>query len=362
MNGQVILDQTKSQLAEEVSGWSIPVPSALTTSPWVAMSLMQKAIRRGEMLLALQAAVTLLSVSPERLWRRLGCIAFEDIGIADLEVVSVTTAALSGKRYRSGIGSEWQIASYLVTRMAHARQCRAADDLLLTAERHPAFRRARRDLATKPTAELIRIAAGSALLPVRAIAAWYAIGTDRRPSSYLSERKGDPGALFDWLCEMGLPHTVVEVSREGFRRVGEVLCPFVALLCSNQLPAQSRTEPDAFPPEVLIGDGVPSWAFDMYTREGRVAYQAFLRGNSESAKWIRMFVPKPERVQFLGTAIFRIEGGLVKNRLRWSAGQELRRFVDIECHGPCCPDATELLSRVRADISAINEARASHVG
>lgn len=362
MNRQTILDQTRSQLADEVAEWSMPVPNALTTSPWVAMSLMQKAIRRGEMLLSLQAAVTLLNISPERLWRRLGCIAFEDVGVADLEVLSITTAALSGRRYRSGIGSEWQIASYLIARMSKAIQCRAADDLLLTAERHPIFRRARRDLAAKSTAELIRIAASSAQLPVRAIAAWYAIGTDRRPSSYFFERKGDPSALFDWLCEMGLPHTVVEVSREGFRRVGEVLCPFVALLCSNQLPALPRIEPDAFPPEVLIGDGVPSWAFDMYTREGRGAYQAFLRGNSQSAKWIRIFVPKTERVQFLGTAIFRVEGGLVRNRLRWDAGDELRRFVDIECHGPCCPNATELLSLVRADIPAINEARAAHVG
>jgi replication-associated recombination protein RarA len=61
----------------------------LTVSPWVAMSLMQKAIRRGRERLALRAAATLLDGSPERLWRRLGCIAFWDIGIADIDAVAM---------------------------------------------------------------------------------------------------------------------------------------------------------------------------------------------------------------------------------------------------------------------------------
>jgi replication-associated recombination protein RarA len=55
------------------------------------MSLMQKAIRRGRKDLALQAAATLLDGSPERLWRRLGCTAFEDIGIGNLDTVAIVT-------------------------------------------------------------------------------------------------------------------------------------------------------------------------------------------------------------------------------------------------------------------------------
>lgn len=361
MNSQTILDQAKCRLADEVLGLSIPFPNALTASPWVAMSLLQKAIRRGEAAFALQAAVTLLHISPERLWRRLGCIAFEDIGIADLECVFATTAALSGKRFRAAVGSEWQIASYLISLMCEARQCRAADDLLLTAERHPAYRRARSELGSKSVAELIRIAVGSAALPVRAIASWYALGTKNRPSPYFLEHEGDPAALFDWMGEAGLPHSVVEISREGYRRVGEVLCPFVALLSAQSLPAKLSTEQDDFPPIRMIGE-IPSFAFDMYTREGRAAYQTFLRGNAQSAKWVRTFVPRAQRVETLGTAIFRVEGGLVKNRLRWDVGDELRRLCDMECFGPHCLDATELLALVRSDIPAINEARASHVG
>ena len=62
------------------------------------MSAMQKAIRRGREDLALSAAATLLRDAPDKLWRRIGCIAYEDVGVASLEAVGLATAALAGKR------------------------------------------------------------------------------------------------------------------------------------------------------------------------------------------------------------------------------------------------------------------------
>ena len=361
MNGPTILWQAKEQLAEEVSRADNRDAQILSVSPWIAMALLQKAIRRGETALALRAAKTLLEASPEKLWRRMGAIAFEDIGVADPETVALATIALSGKRFRNQIGGEWRVASYIVSRMARTRQCRSADDLLLTAELHPVYKRARSELAERCTEGLLHIATGSADLVVRAIAAWYVIGTDRRPSTLLFERKGDPSALFDCMCEVGLPHSVVEISREGFRRIGEVLCPFMALLFSQTIPPGAPAESDLFPPQRMIRD-IPSWAFDMYSREGQAAYRIFLRSNAESARWVRASISASHRLKFLGTAIFRVEGGLVRNRLRWEVGDKLRHSVDVECHGSACPDATDLLALVREDIPAINEARIAHVG
>ena len=53
-----------------------PIPQPMDASPWVAMSAMQKAIRRGRKDLALNAA-TVLRDAPD-IWRRVGCIAYED--------------------------------------------------------------------------------------------------------------------------------------------------------------------------------------------------------------------------------------------------------------------------------------------
>jgi hypothetical protein len=357
MNGPIILNNAREQLADEIFAYREPKPALLEISPWLAMSCLQKAIRRGEAELAQFAAATLLLIAPDRLWRRCGAAAFEEIGVADLQTVSLVTAALAGKRYRATIGGEWKVASFIVGQMAKAPKCRAADDLLLTADSHPLFHRARTDLATKTTRELIRIATGDAGLPVRALATWYAAGTHPRQTKHLSARPGEPAALFDGMCEAGLPHTTVEIAREGFRKIGEPLCPFVALLCPLASIETTAIQDDAMPPAIMVGE-VPGWSLDVYTREGRVALEGFLQRDCRTSRWVRDHVPVGQRVNFLGTVVFRVEGGLVRRRLTWPVGDELRKLVDVECHGPSCSDATEILQLMRRDIGLLNEERA----
>ena len=173
-------------------------------------------------------------------------------------------------------------------------------------------------------------------------------------------RRGDPRAVFEQLYEAGWPHTIVEVAREGFRRTRVVLCPLVALLACE--PRQvSQIESDDLPPEDMIGD-VPAWALDVYTREGRAAFARFLQTDASAARWVRRNVRPARRVSFLGHIVFRVEGGLVINRMPWPLAEELRRQVDVECSGPECPDATEILKLMRDDIPRLNEARAAVMG
>jgi len=360
MNGPVILNSVRQQLADEIFAYREPPPAPLKISHWLAMSLLQKAIRRGEGELAQQAAATLLLIAPDRLWRRCGAAAFEEVGVADLQTVSLVTAALAGKRYRATIGGEWKAASYIVDRMVKAPKCRAADDLLLTADSHPRYQRARAELAAKTTSELIHIATGDAALPVRGLATWYAVGTHPRQTKHLNARAGEPTGLFDGLCEAGLPHTVVEIAREGFRKIGEPLCSFVALLCPLAMTEASTLQDDEMPPATMVGE-VPGWACDVYTREGRQALQALLQRDCKTARWVKGHVPAGQRVNFLGTVVFRVEGGLVRQRARWPTGDELRRLVDIECNGPSCSDGTEILQLMRNDIGLLNAER-SNVG
>jgi replication-associated recombination protein RarA len=106
MNEPNILAIARQQLSNAISNFQTPTCDPLAASPWIAMSLMQKAIRRGEERLALRAAATLLRDAPDRLWRRSGCIAFEDVGVADIDTVAIVAAALAGKRFRAGLGGE----------------------------------------------------------------------------------------------------------------------------------------------------------------------------------------------------------------------------------------------------------------
>ena len=360
MNGPEILHLIRHDLQRAVARrGKPPTPRPMDASPWVAMSALQKAIRRGREDLALSAAATLLRDAPDKLWRRIGCIAYEDVGVASLDAVGLATVALAGKQVRAALGGEWAVASCVVSELCRVPKCRAADDLLMACELHPAYAEARAELPYLTTRDLIAVATGRGSVHERALALWYALGTDRHRSTLVS-RRGEPRLVFDHLCEAGWPHSIVEVAREGFRRTGEMLCPLVALLSCEQRQA-TQLESDELPPEEMIGD-VPSWALDVYSREGRAAFARFLQTDAPAARWVRRNVSPARRVSFLGHIVFRVEGGLVTNRMRWPLAEELRRQVDVECSGRGCPDATEILELLRDDIPRLNEARAAVMG
>jgi hypothetical protein len=358
MTGSEIVADFRDDLAKRIARRDKPPAfQPLPISPYLAMALLQKAIRRGRVDLALRAAATLLVDAPDRLWRRCGGIAFEDIGLANPEVLGFVTVALGGKRVRGDLGGEWAVASFIVEMMTASSKCRAADDLLMSAELHPAFAEARQAQAALSIQELRQIALNPGVLHKRALALWYLVGTDRRPSRHLAVRRGQPALAFDALRELGVPPTMVEIAREGFRKTGEVLCPFVALLVLFQPTKNCIIKDDDFPPEIMIRE-IPSWALDVYSREGRAAYARFLQTDSASARWICGHVTPGRRIELLGHVVFRLEGGLVRNRLLWKLADELRRQVDIDCAGLGSRDAHQILDLVSADIPILNHVRA----
>lgn len=267
---------------------------------------------------------------------------------------------------RALLGGEWTIASFLTSRMTEATKCRGADDLLLVAENHPAFESERLELGFSTTKHLIEVLTGGEPLPVRALAAWFALGTNRRPSPRLARRHGDVPSLYTALGEF-LGPDLVEVAWEGHRRSGEVLPIFMALLAPHLRREVASVEDDQMPPETMVGP-VPGWSIDLYTRPGRAGLAKLIEGSTQTARWVRAHLPPRQRITFLGTIFFRLEGGCVRRRLRWPIADELRRATDYGCHGQHCPDATEILELARADLGELNAIRAevmeglSHVG
>jgi hypothetical protein len=226
----------------------------------------------------------------------------------------------------------------------------------MVCELHPALAEVRVELPLLTTRELTTIAVGKGTIEKRALALWYALGTDRRPSALVS-RPGEPRLVFDYLCEAGWPHSIVEVAREGFRRGGNMLCPLVALLsCEPREPSQIGD--DDFPPETMLG-GVPGWAMDVHTRQGRAAFAYFLETDAPSARWVRTNIRPARRLTFFGHIVFRVESGLVVNRQRWPQADELRRQGDVECSYPDSRDDTKILELTRADLPILDEFRAA---
>ncbi|WP_439395168.1 hypothetical protein ACRQ5Q_39385 [Bradyrhizobium sp. PMVTL-01] len=343
-------------LQTATGNWQSPPPEPLEVSDWIAMSAMQKAVRRGRTELALRAAATLLNRSPERFWRRTACIAFEDVGLGDLDLVAITTAAMAGKRARACVGGEWVVASYLICKMAPAIKCRGADDLLLVAENHPAFETHRLQLGFSRIEELLRIVTSNEPIPMKALAAWFALGTNRRPSPRLARRQGDPIQLFAALRELLGPE-LAEIAQEGHRRSGEVLPIFMALLAPHLHGETASMQDDQMPAETMVGP-VPGFCVDLYTRPGRAALARLIDGSTETARWVQAHIPPLQRITFLGTIYFRLEGQCTKGRLRWPVADQLQRATDFDCNGPHCGDATEILQLARSDLGELNDIRA----
>jgi hypothetical protein len=122
MNGPEILHLMRHDLQGALARQGKPpTPQPMDASPWVAMSSMQKAVRRGREDLALGAAATLLRDAPDKLWRRIGCIAPEDAGLAALDTVGIATVSLGGKQARAAFGGEWRSPAALSPNSAEHR-------------------------------------------------------------------------------------------------------------------------------------------------------------------------------------------------------------------------------------------------
>ncbi|WP_440409448.1 hypothetical protein [Neorhizobium petrolearium] len=359
MDTHSIQQQCNAELAQEMveRRTATFTVAPLPISPWLAMSVLQKAIRREEVGVALQAAVTLLHADPNRLWRRLICAAYEDIGMGDVNAVALVNGAMSGKLVRRSLGGEWAVASFLVERLASTRKCRAADDLLMALQAHPAYAAERLSLTYQPTPELMRYATGGADFIARAIGLCYALGTDRWQPEGLRERRGEPAYVFQHMLDVGYPHCVLELGRTGFNRVREplsVLMSFVSPTCPDSPEAVGKD--DEIARTQMVG-AVPIWALDQYTREGKDALRRFLHRDAPITRFIEKNVPPRQRLKFLGGLLFRVEGGLLRQRLQWDTGQSLRYAMEVEANGCGIDNATEALSLLRQDMELLNQER-----
>ena len=329
-------------------------PDPIRTTPWIAVSLLQKAIRRGEIDHALGAAVTLLRDDPQRFWRRLGIIAFEDVGIGGPELTGPVLAAMAGKTVRAKAGGEWAVASRLVALLAHSNKCRAVDDLVMIAEVHPRYAGLRLQLAAGDAALSAQCFKEAQDIETKAVALWSFHGFLRDSSS--KRRTADIAVAFELLDKAGVPPDVLDMCRTGYRRIRESLALILPLILAEK-PSGTMIVQDHLPPEAEFG-GIPLWAVDKFTREGRAALGLFLKSGTPTARWISHNVPSTGRIEVLGRLVFAVEGGQMRNRLSWPLADRFRQTWQHQCLGFQCPDGAEALALLPEEIPLLNELRA----
>ncbi|WP_155739875.1 hypothetical protein A4A59_015515 [Rhizobium leguminosarum] len=333
-------------------------PEPWRVSPWVAMSALQKAIRRNDKTIALRAASTLLANEPPRLWRRLLGICFEDVGLGAFDRVQSVVQSLSSGARDLLRGQEWSTATRLVGLLCVATKDRSADDLFIAASCHPQLAAARYEAERITNAEkLMRLEEPGALLSKAVII------SDLAPSRW--KRRSAPSIpsrlIWSALSKSGSSPKYVTISEAGYRKTREVLPMMVALLACSSHGESLMSSPEEVH-SMLLPNGLPAYAFDGFSHEGKACLSTFLKTETETARWFRDQVRPSRRGKILGGLLFRIEGSAVNVRLRHAVADALRDLADNGFHADPDIQIGDAATLLRTDLETLNDIRALIAG
>jgi hypothetical protein len=339
---------------------SRPIPQPLAIDPWVASSLLQKAIRRGDADLAERAAVTLHRLRGKGIWRRFLVIAFEDVGVASVETLIETATVCSDPVWRESLGGEEQALRHIVRLLANAPKDRSPDHLIGIALCHPAFEDARGQVGTMSLARRIDHVAEMGLpLPERSIAAWYASGIECG-----DERRvglGDLDGLVRAFRHLGVPADLMAATRIATIRTREPIIIMTPLLWLAATAAGDAHVVDGIlPPVKMIGD-IPGYALDKHTAIGKAAIHRLARENHAVREVLAAHVADYRANAVACMTAFHVDAAPVSRRFEWTGSVELERLgveADMAKVGVPREAIAPLLAVVRDNLDALNAIRA----
>jgi hypothetical protein len=325
---------------------------------WVAVSAIQKSIRRGDSLTAKRALRNLYRDDPSSTWRRRLIIACEDVGIGALGAVVMTAGRSAKAKALREIGKDEAAALATVQMLAEAPKDRSADLLFAIAAHDPAFKAMRSKYRPASVARRLEFVGDPTLsLPERAIAVWHSSGVESRGEQRVGP--GDLNALIRTYTELGVPERLLEAVAVAIKKAHE---PF-ALLLPLLWPAAagSETEPlDSSLTPSSLTNGVPLYALDKHTRLGRQAIKRFAQENAEIAQFLIERGCGSGDDGALRMAVFYADGALTRPTLQWRYSAELTTTgaaADFRSVNVAAEVGAELVRLVATHIADLNAIR-----
>lgn len=326
---------------------------------WTASSLLQKAIRRGEVEHSLRAARALHRLRGAGIWRRLLLIACEDIGIGALDLLQLI-AQLTAHKTRRSIGSEDELIEYVVTAMASAPKDRSSDYLICAAMDHPGHDAEREAIGAMPTnAQIAMIFDPTQPIVRRAIATWYASGMSIGVSP-----QNQPELLAKLLAafeEKDFPSALSEAIRAAAQKTKEPIVVMLPLLwaLSRETGESGHVEHIELPPS-LDCSGVPAWTFDKHTRLGKRAMRQLIRECPAVDKILSKYVPDFRASAVIEMACFYSDASPVASRFVWTHSSELEILgLETDMTAAGCPKegVMPIFETVRDNVDQLNDIR-----
>jgi hypothetical protein len=294
------------------SSLSLP-PHYAITNVYVLSSLLQKAVRRGELDVARKAGHALLSRDPMRVWRRLCVTALEDIGIGDPDVAADMIGIASYSEIRRELGGNPEALDELLRRACGAVKDRSADHFHSIAERDPETRVSKERLRQASDNALLAVVASEKGLIDRTVAA--ALFHARNAETAALRRVTLP-RIFDLFEDMGAPTPLLAACRLYAWRELDPL-PVYTLLAWALARGVAETVRSHDRLESPLIDGLPAYGFDPHhTRTGRRAVQLWHRSYLKAPPW---------SARQIGMALWNVEAAACDRTLAWEPGAQIRR-------------------------------------
>jgi hypothetical protein len=325
---------------------------------WIALSSLQKSIRRGAVEPATAAAMALWG-EPSRLLDRLLVIVLEDIGVGDPEILREVIELTTDRAWRRRLPDKGMAVTLaLVERMCATTKSRFSDEILAIAALEPALGAARTELVRASAHRLADFCAISDDIGIRALAFWFLAGTARYPMDGVLRRQGDLAAVWEVASGLGVPTDWLNLLDRAARRVNwplAVLLPLAYVSKAGGTPIQ------------LVKDtpfetwrNVPLYALDQYTRRGLVAIGRWLAGCPQLQAILRAAAPRPAWPKITRYAVFAAESQVCSRHLMWAEQRDILRrsmLAELTGRGLVAEYIDPLLTCATANLPALNERR-----
>ena len=352
------LTQARDRLFNELS-YDLAEPGVLNADPWTINSLLQKSIRRGEVEVAQNAALTFLSQRGTAIWRRLMIVAFEDVGAASPDAVTTVVAASADSSWRKRAGGDALIAVHLARLLVQAPKSRSAEHLITASNQHPSCKPERKEVSIGSIADnLATVADRSASLTRRALAACCVSGVG--PIREKSQGSDFPG-LLETFRAVGVPDDLVSATGIATSKVRDPITVMVPLLwlAAKDDPAPQIISPDL--PRTLVVGGVPLYSLDKHTRIGREAIRNLVKYNHEIRECLSRYVAPAQRNYAAYMAAFYTDAAPLARKFIWKGADELEAAgieTDLLKVGVSRDGIAPLLQVFRENVDHLNKIRA----
>lgn len=355
MGPGVSLERYKDLLSDAVD--ALPSPSKKLpdiTDPYVARSALQKALRRGDVERAEQAASSLLN-DPQRLWKGLAVTVFEDFGSAPIGLRGQVVTACGSKKVRSDLGGDLAVAQALIRQLCEVPRDRRVDEAYMFAgvlEKEPPSPKERKRWSPELrellecSGELIRRCERP--VPRRSFKTVLARESDEfLVEMYEAERIGEKELA---ICIQGRKTTqcllpvLFPLTRPVSPRQGSFA------LALNRTQRMSRdTCRDTY--------DVPLYALDGYTQVGKQALELLFWATPRLQSLLKPLKSRSAKVKALAALLFVVEGGICTEEVSDPLYDELKYISQGRWSGLPAEVVPEALEAMCTALPHLNQLR-----